>query len=119
MAYHTILDWRLGLDMARLAMDAGASIDFAQDYWAGLIGRQTPPYLETFGFQTEIVDDVYCGIDETRGDAVVVTHPLWDLNPTNYCERLAGALAQLEGRGLHPKCISAFRAFRFPFELPS
>jgi len=118
MAYHTILDWRLGLDMARLAMDAGAAIDLEQDYWAGLIERQTPPYLETFGLQTEIVDGVYCGIDETRGDAVVVTHPLWDLNPANYCERLAGTLAQLEGRGLHPKCISAFRTVRFPFELP-
>jgi hypothetical protein len=118
MAYHTILDWRLGLDMARLAMDAGSPIDFEQDYWAGLIERQGPPYLETFSFQTEIVDGVYCGIDDTRGDAVVITHPLWDLNPRNYCERLAGILAQLEGRGLHPKCISAFRALRFPFELP-
>jgi hypothetical protein len=119
MAYHTILDWRLGFDMARLAMDATVAVDFAQDYWVSLLARQAPPYLEAFEFQVEILEGVYCGIDETRGEAVVITHPLWDLNPANFCERLAGVLSSLEVRGLSPKCISAFRAFRFPFELPA
>ena len=118
MAYHTILDWRLGLDMARLALDATATIDFSQGYWVGLLASQAPPYLEAFEFQVETIDAVYCGIDEAKGEAVVITHPLWDLNPANYCERLAGVLSSLEGRGLTPKCISAFRALRFPFELP-
>ena len=118
MAYHTILDWRLGLDMARLAMDLNATIDLAQDYWVALLARQARPYLEAFDFQVEVLEGVYCGVDEVRAEAVVITHPLWDLNPANYCERLAGVLSNLEGRGLSPKCISAFRALRFPFELP-
>jgi hypothetical protein len=100
-------------------MDATVAVDFAQDYWVSLLARQAPPYLEAFEFQVEILEGVYCGIDETRGEAVVITHPLWDLNPANFCERLAGVLSSLEVRGLSPKCISAFRAFRFPFELPA
>jgi hypothetical protein len=104
--------------MARLAMDLNATIDLAQDYWVALLARQARPYLEAFDFQVEVLEGVYCGVDEVRAEAVVITHPLWDLNPANYCERLAGVLSNLEGRGLSPKCISAFRALRFPFELP-
>jgi hypothetical protein len=100
-------------------MDAAATIDFAQDYWLDFLARQAPPYLEAFNFQVEIVEGVHCGIDEAQGEALVITHPLWDLNPANYGERLAGVLSSLEGRGLRPKCISAFRALRFPFELPN
>jgi hypothetical protein len=118
MAYHTILDWRLGLDMARLAIDSTAQIDFSQDYWADLLRRQAPPYLEAFEFQTEVLDGVYCGLDEARAEAVILTHPLWDRNSANYCEKLSDAIATLETRGLQPRCISVFRALRFPFQLP-
>lgn len=33
LAYHNILDWRLGIDLARLALDPHAPIDFAVGYW--------------------------------------------------------------------------------------
>ena len=118
MPYHTILDWRLGLDMTRLAMNSAASIDFSQDYWTNLLARQAAPYFSAFDLQTETINGVYCGLDETCGEAVVLTHPLWDLNSANYCETLADILYILEGRSLKPKCISVFRALRFPFELP-
>lgn len=117
MPYHTILDWRLGLDMARLAMDATVGIDFDQSYWAALLARQAPPYFTAFDLQTEVFNGVYCGLDETQGEAVVLTHPLWDLNSSNYCEKLADTLAALEVRGFQARCQSVFRALRFPFQL--
>jgi DEAD/DEAH box helicase domain-containing protein len=36
LAYHSILDWRLGLDMARLALDAAAPMDLSPLYWTGV-----------------------------------------------------------------------------------
>jgi hypothetical protein len=104
--------------MARLAMNSDVPIDFAPDYWANLLQRQAGPYLEAFDLQVEVSNGVYCGIDQSRGDAVIITHPLWDLNPANRCETLADVVSALEGRGLTPRCVSSFRALRFPFEFP-
>jgi DEAD/DEAH box helicase domain-containing protein len=118
MPYHTILDWRVGLDMARLAMDATVAIDFSQDYWIGLLARQAELYFKAFDLQHEMLNGVACGTDDTTGDAVVLTHPLWDLNPANYCDVLADVISALEARQLRPKSISVFRAMRFPFEIP-
>src|SRR5207247_7688610 len=36
LAFHNILDWRLGLDLARLALDPTAPIDFNVAYWQTL-----------------------------------------------------------------------------------
>ena len=35
-AISPILDWRLGLDMARLALDAAAPMDLSPLYWTGV-----------------------------------------------------------------------------------
>jgi hypothetical protein len=34
LAYHSILDWRLGIDLARLALHATAAIDFSPVHWS-------------------------------------------------------------------------------------
>jgi DEAD/DEAH box helicase domain-containing protein len=104
--------------MALLAVNPEAEIGFHADYWTDLLRRQAPPYFAAFDYNPEVLDGVQCGIDEARGDAVVLTHPIWDLNPANYCEKLADVLAALETRSLRPRCISVFRALRFPFQLP-
>jgi Lhr-like helicase len=118
MPYHTILDWRLGLDMARLAMDATVAIDFSQDYWVGLLERQAEPYFKAFDLKCETVNGVPCGTDDASGYAAVLTHPLWDLSSANYSDALADVVSALETRQLAPKCISVFRALRFPFLVP-
>ena len=43
LAYHNILDWRLGLDLARLALDPSAPIDFSVSYWQGLDAAAAVP----------------------------------------------------------------------------
>jgi hypothetical protein len=45
LAYHNILDWRLGLDLARLALDPNAAIDFSVSYWHGLDAAVAGPYF--------------------------------------------------------------------------
>jgi len=118
MPYHTILDWRIGFDMARLALDASSAIDFRQSYWVDLVHREGPAYLQAFNLDVEETDGVFAGIDNTRGEAIILTHPLWDQNPANYGEELAETISRIEARGLTPHCVSIFRALRFPFQLP-
>ena len=36
LAYHSILDWRLGVDLARLALDPAAPIDFSPSHWTSV-----------------------------------------------------------------------------------
>lgn len=119
MPFHPILDWRLGLDMARLAMDATASIDFGQDYWAELVERQAPAYLKGHGLEVEMVGGLYCGVDETVGEAFIITHPLWDTEESNWCAPVGTAVGRLRARGMEPRCVSIFRAVRLPFEVPT
>ena len=118
MPYHTILDWRIGLDMARLALDTNAPINFRQNYWIDLIHREAPAYFQAFNLNVEETDGVFAGIDNTRGEGIILTHPLWDQNPANFGEELAEAVSRIESRGLTPHFVSIFRALRFPFELP-
>ena len=49
MAYHPLLDWRTGLDMARLALDPSAQIDLRYPYWQTLLSRITGPYFAGLG----------------------------------------------------------------------
>ena len=42
LAYHSILDWRLGVDLARLALNPAAAIDFSPAHWANVPGTCDP-----------------------------------------------------------------------------
>ena len=50
LAFHNILDWRLGFDLARLALDPNAPIDFTVAYWQGLAAPAAAAY---FAAQTQ------------------------------------------------------------------
>jgi hypothetical protein len=54
MAYHPLLDWRLGLDMARLAVDPAAQIDLVYPYWSDLVNRVATPYFSGLGMTPAI-----------------------------------------------------------------
>lgn len=76
LAYHSILDWRLGLDMARLALDASAPVDFSPPYWRDL-PRQAIRGLHVALPGSEMVE--YGGLHAVKGlgRAVIAIHPLW------------------------------------------
>lgn len=116
MAFHPLLDWRLGVDMARLALDQGASIDLAHGYWRSLVERVAGPYLAGLDLTGEQLGGLQVGVNGATREAVILTHPLWDTNPANYRGDVATAVATLEGRGLRPVLRSVFMAVRFPYE---
>lgn len=72
---HNILDWRLGLDIARLADDPNAEISFNIEYWQG--------YIRTVIFNK--LQRIYDDVSETDGvitmkkDEIsyLLVHPLW------------------------------------------
>jgi Lhr-like helicase len=116
MAYHPLLDWRLGLDMARLALDTAAQIDLGYGYWASLIARAAGPFFGGLGLTQTSFGGLPAGINSFTNEAVVLTHPLWDRDASNLRPELAAAFAAAERSGLQPVPYSVFRAVRFPYE---
>ena len=53
LAWHNILDWRMALDVARLALDGNAPVDYTTPYWQPLVATATTPYFRALGW-TEI-----------------------------------------------------------------
>jgi DEAD/DEAH box helicase domain-containing protein len=78
LAWHCILDWRLAVDMARLALDSNATVDFTIPYWHPLLTAVTTPYFNALGStQTS-----FGGLPAARSgsSAELIVHPLWASN---------------------------------------
>jgi hypothetical protein len=116
MVYHPLLDWRLALDMARLALDPDAQVDLAYGYWASLITRVAGGFFRGLGLSETQLGGLPVGVNNLTNEAVVLTHPLWDRDTSNLRPELAAAFAAAERRGLQPVPYSVFRAVRFPYE---
>jgi len=116
MAYHSLLDWRLGLDMVRFALDANAAIDLNYSYWSSLVSRNATPYFTGLGLTPTSIDGLQVGISSFSSEAVILVHPLWDENPANHRPDVAAVVAEAERQGLRPVFKSILRAVRFPYE---
>jgi len=116
MAYHALLDWRLGLDMVRLALDPGAQIDLSAGYWSALGDTTSATYFGGLGLAHRRVSGLHVGVNPHTNEAVILIHPLWDQHPANFRPEVAAAVAQMEADGLTPKLRSLLRAVRFPYE---
>lgn len=91
LAYHNILDWRLGLDMARLALDAAASVNLNAPYWASLCAQVVSHYFAA----ADMTSETFAGQQGGRraGIVEVITHPLWSTAPGSVHPQLAQAQA--------------------------
>lgn len=116
MAYHPLLDWRLALDMVRLALDPGASIDLLQPYWSTLVQRNVSPYFQALRYAQITLAGLPAGHDAGTGEVVIMIHPLWDQDPSNFRPEVSRAVAQAEARGWKWKLRTIFRSVRFPYE---
>lgn len=120
MAYHPLLDWRLGLDMVRLALDAQAEISLAYGYWRELAEEVASTYFAGLELDAHIVAGLHVGLPREPNDgarrARVLTHPLWDHDERNFGAPLARAVATLRDQDYQPEYRSLFRAIRFPYE---
>lgn len=114
LPYHSILDWRLGLDLARLALDPAAPIDFTVSYWQGLDVAAAVPYFAAMpGWQHVTIGGLQAG---RRGNRVeIITHPLWDCDPNRFGPQIATAHAQATSAGCQVRFRSVFEILRRPF----
>ena len=101
LAFHNILDWRLGLDLARLALDATAPIDFNVAYWQPLAVIVSNAHFDAQpGWQNQS----FAGVPARRrsNHVQIVTHPLWIRdrnNPPSWCPALTNAHAAAAASG--------------------
>jgi len=117
LAFHNILDWRLGLDLARLALDPNAPIDFTVPYWQNLATAAPAAY---FAAQSQWQFVTFAGVPAgRRGNTVeIIVHPLWNWNtsPNNFCTQLSAAYTQAQAAGGQTiRYKSIFEVLRRPY----
>lgn len=115
LPYHSILDWRLGLDLARLALDPHAPIDFSVAYWQGLDATAAGPYFSSMPGWNQVT---FSGLQSGRrgNRAEIITHPLWNCDPNHLGPQLSRARAQALAAGCHQvRFKSIFEVLRRPF----
>lgn len=69
--HHSILDWRLGLDLAKLSIDQNAEIGFKTEYWSDYFEK----LYTSFKVHQLYSDGI--AIVENRGRKILITHPFW------------------------------------------
>lgn len=116
MAFHPILDWRMGLDLARLALDPEARIDLTANHWSDVVGRTTGSYFSGLNLQARTFDILPAGVDVFNNEAIILIHPLWDKDASNYRPEVAAAVAEAQSQGFTVTLRSVFHAVRFPYE---
>ncbi len=115
MPFHPLLDWRLALDMVRLALDSSAPVDLAVPYWDTLVQRTARPYFQGLRLNRILLGGLEAGHDPVTGEVVILTHPLWDQDEANFRPEVAAAVAEAEVRGWRWRLLSIFMAVRFPY----
>lgn len=74
---HQILDWRLGLDMAKIAFDQNACIDFDTIYWKQYIETNIALLLSKRNLKLEKDGNLYAAYDSNHDLIGIIVHPLW------------------------------------------
>jgi len=114
LPYHSILDWRLGMDLARLSLDPNAPIDFSAVYWQGLDVRAANAYFTVMpGWQRQ----QFAGLEGARRNdrLILITHPLWRDDAANPGPQIAPACALALAQGLRVQFKSVFEVVRRPY----
>ncbi len=100
--------------MTHLALDAHAPISFATSYWQGLDVIAADAYCRAAGLTLVHFGDVVGGQDGNHVE--LITHPLWNDNPSHFGPALAGAYALAQAGGATTITFkSVFEILRRPY----
>ena len=116
LAWHCILDWRLAVDVACLALDANAPVNLTTPHWQPLTAAKTTSYFQSLGWAATTFAGLPAARSKTqRGgawDGVIIKHPLWaDNHPT-----IIQARNEANAAGIPlPQFKSLFEIVRRPF----
>lgn len=111
LAWHNILDWRMALDIARLALDATAPVDLTTPHWQPLVAMATKSYCKALGWTPAIFGGIPAVRSGTQCELIV--HPLWD--DTHSTVQQACAEAAIAGITQPPPLKTMFELVRRPF----
>jgi len=110
LAWHNILDWRMALDLTRLALDAGEPVDFTTPHWQPLVDAATTLYFHALGWTATIFGSLPAARSGSRGE--LITHPLWASTHPAVLQARTEALAA----GItQPNAKTMFELVRRPF----
>ncbi|HVC13145.1 MAG TPA: DEAD/DEAH box helicase [Burkholderiales bacterium] len=118
LAYHNLLDWRLAIDMANLALDANSAISLSSPLWARVADLAAATLEAARPGFTRTTFGGLPGLTNGR-EAIIVTHPLWLTDRAGAGPEIAAAWDDAErARGLRVdpalSFISVFEALRRP-----
>jgi hypothetical protein len=110
LAWHNILDWRMALDLTRLALNANEPVDFTTLHWQPLVAAATPPYFNALGWEAMTLGGLPAARSGSQGEFIV--HPLWSNLHPSILQARADAL---EAGISQPQAKTMFELVRRPF----
>ena len=116
LPYHGLLDWRLALDMARLADSPTAIIDLNSPWDVLLRGDEAPvpATMKRLGYEEIDLADLRGYVKQTQRQKQIwiECHPLWTKEHLSYCAAVEDAKRQYPGYPVG--AMNPFRALRRP-----
>ena len=85
MPYHPFLDWRLGLDVARLCLERDYQMDLQKDYWVSLVDQVEKNLVQLLpGLERNDRDGIPTFEFPAQGKTFILHHPLADFRWTQF-----------------------------------
>jgi Lhr-like helicase len=114
LAWHNILDWRMGLDVARLALDPNAAVGFDTPHWQPLLASASTSYLQalhSLGWTTTTLGSLPAA--RHNRNAEIIIHPLWNKDTH---QQIVQARSDARANNItHPDSKTLFEILRRPF----
>ena len=124
LPYHGLLDWRLALDMLRIAASDSAVIDLAsqirtlQNPWHNLVDSTQGAVAATMQrlHYTHVghINNLACYVHHNQRRIYIEAHPLWTALHSDYSNAIRQALQQFPGYSAGDRMLNPFRVLRRP-----
>lgn len=124
LPYHGLLDWRLALDILRVATSGAAVIDLAtqvgvqENPWRNLVdpaqGVVAATMQRLLYQQAGPIRGLNCYVHHNRRRIYIEAHPLWTASHPTYAAAVGDALQQFQGYTMGERMLNPFRLLRRP-----